>query len=69
MSYIQKDFLLNTKTAQTLYYEYAKDMPIFDYHCHLPEKQILENKPFGDVYEIWLAGVVIILFFPFGISS
>ena len=56
MSYIKRDFLLTNPTAQTLYYDYAKDMPIFDYHCHLPEKQILENKPFSDIYEIWLAG-------------
>lgn len=56
MSYIKKDFLLTSKTANDLYYGYAKDMPIFDYHCHLPEKQILENMPFGDLFEIWLAG-------------
>ncbi len=56
MSYITKDFLLNNQTAKDLYFGYAKDMPIFDYHCHLPEKQILENKPFSDVFEIWLAG-------------
>ena len=56
MSYIKENFLLTNKTAEKLYFEYAKDMPIFDYHCHLPEKQILENKPFGDVFEIWLAG-------------
>ncbi|MBQ8296067.1 MAG: glucuronate isomerase [Clostridia bacterium] len=56
MSYIKDNFLLTNKTAETLYLTYAKDMPIFDYHCHLPEKQILENKPFEDVYEIWLAG-------------
>ncbi|MBO5873058.1 MAG: glucuronate isomerase [Clostridia bacterium] len=56
MSYIREDFLLTTKTANDLYYGYAKDMPIFDYHCHLPEKQILENNPFSDVFEIWLAG-------------
>ena len=56
MSYIKDNFLLTTKTAELLYNEYAKDMPIFDYHCHLPEKQILENKPFNDVFEIWLAG-------------
>ena len=31
-------------------------MPIFDYHCHLPEKQILENKPFNDIFEVWLGG-------------
>lgn len=56
MSYIKDNFLLTNKTAEKLYFGYAKDMPIFDYHCHLPEKQILENKPFEDVYQIWLAG-------------
>ena len=56
MSYIKNNFLLTNETAERLYFSYAKDMPIFDYHCHLPEKQILENKPFNDVFEIWLAG-------------
>ena len=56
MSYIKNNFLLTSETAERLYFNYAKDMPIFDYHCHLPEKQILENKPFNDVFEIWLAG-------------
>ncbi|MBQ7369158.1 MAG: glucuronate isomerase [Clostridia bacterium] len=56
MSYVKENFLLTNKTAEKLYSAYAKDMPIFDYHCHLPEKQILENKPFNDVFEIWLAG-------------
>ena len=56
MSYIKDNFLLTNKTAEKLYFLYAKDMPIFDYHCHLPEKQILENKSFEDVFQIWLAG-------------
>ena len=56
MSYLKDNFLLKNKTAERLYFNFAKDMPIFDYHCHLPEKQILENKTFNDVYEIWLAG-------------
>lgn len=56
MSYIKEAFLLGNKTAEKLYSDYAKDMPIFDYHCHLPEKQILENKQFEDIFEIWLAG-------------
>ena len=43
MSYVKENFLLTTKTAEKLYKEYASDMPIFDYHCHLPEKAILEN--------------------------
>lgn len=56
MSYIKKNFLLKNEIAEKLYFDYAKDMPIFDYHCHLPERQILENKPFSDLFEIWLAG-------------
>ena len=56
MSYIKENFLLTNKTAERLYFNYAKDMPIFDYHCHLPEKQILANAQFNDVFEIWLAG-------------
>lgn len=56
MSYLKKNFLLTTKTAEKLYFDYAKKMPIFDYHCHLPEKQILENARFSNIYEIWLAG-------------
>ena len=56
MSYIQDNFLLTTKTAERLYNHYAKDMPIFDYHCHLPESMILENRPFEDLWELWLSG-------------
>ncbi len=56
MSYIDDDFLLANDTAKKLYNEYAKDMPIIDYHCHLPEKQILDNQPFEDLYQIWLNG-------------
>lgn len=56
MSYIKENFLLRNKTAEKLYFDYAEKMPVFDYHCHLSEKQILENKPFNDVYEIWLGG-------------
>ncbi len=56
MSYLKDNFLLTNKTAERLYFNYAKDMPIFDYHCHLSEKQILENKPFNDLFEIWLSG-------------
>lgn len=56
MSYLKDDFLLENKTAERLYKTYAKDMPVFDYHCHLPEKQILENKRFNDIYEVWLGG-------------
>ena len=56
MSYIKDNFLLTTKMAEKLYFDYAKDRPIFDYHCHLPEAMILANEPFADIYEIWLKG-------------
>ena len=52
MSYLKDDFLLKNETAAKLYETYAKDMPIFDYHCHLSEKQILENKRFNDIAEV-----------------
>ena len=54
--FITENFLLNSKTAEVLYHEYAKDMPIIDYHNHLSPKQIAENKPFGNITEAWLGG-------------
>ncbi len=56
MSYIKDNFLLRNRTAEKLYRTYAEKMPIIDYHCHLSEKQILENKPIEDIYEVWLSG-------------
>ena len=56
MGFIHEDFLLQTKWAQRLYHEYAKDKPILDYHCHLPPNDIAENRRFKDLYEIWLEG-------------
>ena len=56
MSYLKHNFLLSNKTAERLYFDYAEGMPIFDYHCHLPEREILENKPFDDIAKLWLGG-------------
>ena len=54
--FIKKDFLLRSAAAEQLYHEYAADMPIIDYHCHLPVVQIAEDHRFADLAEIWLAG-------------
>ena len=54
--FLDDNFLLQTDAAQKLYFDYAKDQPIYDYHCHLPPKDIAENKNFGNLAEIWLAG-------------
>ncbi len=56
MSFIHEDFLLGTKAAQRLYHDYAEAEPILDYHCHLPPREIAENRRFQDLFEIWLEG-------------
>lgn len=56
MSYLKSNFLLKNKTSEKLYFDYASNMPIFDYHCHLSEYQIYENKQFENIFQIWLAG-------------
>ena len=38
--FLDDNFLLQTDAAQKLYFDYAKDQPIYDYHCHLPPKEI-----------------------------
>jgi glucuronate isomerase len=54
--FLDENFLLNTKTAQTLYHDYARDMPIIDYHCHLSPKQIAEDTRFENLTQPWLSG-------------
>ncbi|WP_206077570.1 glucuronate isomerase [Pontibacter sp. SGAir0037] len=56
MSFIDENFLLQTKTAQRLYHEHAKNMPIIDYHCHLSPEDIANNRQFKNLTEIWLEG-------------
>lgn len=54
--FLDENFLLHTATAQRLYHEYAKDMPIIDYHCHLPPQQIAEDTRFENITQAWLYG-------------
>lgn len=54
--FMDENFLLKTKTAQRLYHEYAKGMPIIDYHCHLPPQQIAEDHVFENLTQVWLYG-------------
>lgn len=53
-TFLDENFLLDCRTAEMLYYDYAKDMPIIDYHCHLNSKEIAENKKYSNITEIWL---------------
>ena len=54
--FLDKDFLLTTKTAQKLYTEHAEMLPIIDYHCHVSPREIYEDKRFENITELWLGG-------------
>ena len=50
------NFLLENNTALTLYNEYAKDLPIVDYHCHIESKEIAEDTNYENITKLWLGG-------------
>lgn len=54
--FMDKDFLLTTKTAKEIYKRGAEKTPIFDWHCHLSPKEIYENKKPRDIAQLWLGG-------------
>lgn len=56
MEFMDDNFLLRGATAQRLYHDYARDMPILDYHCHLPPHQIADNHNFLNLTQAWLYG-------------
>lgn len=56
MAFIHDDFLLQSPAAKRLYHQFAEAEPIFDYHCHLPPRDIAENRQFKDLFEICLEG-------------
>lgn len=53
---MDENFLLNNQVAVDLYHNYAKNMPIYDYHCHLNPEEIRNNKRYKNITEIWLGG-------------
>lgn len=55
-SFLTNHFLLQSDVAEQLYHDFAKPMPIIDYHCHLPPDEIAQNKQFRNMSEIWLKG-------------
>lgn len=55
-AFMDKDFLLHSETAKTLYHQHAAKMPIIDYHCHIDPREIYEDKVFSSLSEVWLGG-------------
>ena len=55
-AFLDENFLLETPTAQLLYHDHVKNLPIIDYHCHLDPKLIAKNHRFKNITELWLSG-------------
>lgn len=53
-SFFGEDYLLTSELAVRLYESYAKDLPIFDYHCHLSPKDIAEDRVYDNIGQLWL---------------
>jgi len=56
MNFLTEDFLLSNDFAKTLYHNYAKSLPIIDYHCHLSPQDIANDRQFDNLTKIWLDG-------------
>ncbi len=54
--FLSEDFLLETDSSRQLFFNFASQMPIIDYHNHLPPNEIAEDKIFENVTQIWLNG-------------
>ena len=52
--FLNRDFLLSTETAKTLYHGTAEQLPILDYHCHIPPREIAEDRKFDSITQVWL---------------
>ncbi|NJM39064.1 MAG: glucuronate isomerase [Akkermansiaceae bacterium] len=54
MSYLEKDFFLTTETARVLFHDVAAAQPIIDFHTHLPVPDLVENRSYQNLTELWL---------------
>ena len=43
--FMDENYLLQSGAARELYHGFAKEMPIIDYHNHLPPEQIAVDQP------------------------
>jgi len=54
--FLDQNFLLKTSAAEILFHEYAVEMPIIDYHCHLSAEDIARDQRFENLTRAWLEG-------------
>lgn len=55
-AFMDENFLLETPTAQKLFHEYASQVPVLDYHCHINPQEIAEDRKFENITQVWLGG-------------
>ena len=55
-NFMDEDFLLSTDTAKHLFHDFAEELPIIDYHCHLSPQEIAEDVKFDNITRVWLGG-------------
>ena len=55
-TFITDNFLLQNKYAEELYHKYAAPQPIIDYHNHLPPAEIVADRQFETISQVWLSG-------------
>ena len=55
-AFMDKDFLLSTDTAKELYHDFAAQVPVLDYHCHINPQEIAEDRRFENITQLWLGG-------------
>lgn len=54
--FMGKEFLLESPLASHLYHDYAENMPIVDYHCHISPEEIYKDRKFENITQVWLGG-------------
>ena len=54
--FMDKDFLLTTETSKKLYHDFASQVPVLDYHCHINPREIAEDRKFENITQVWLGG-------------
>lgn len=53
---IHERFLLQSEEAFRLYQEHAANLPIIDYHTHLPPAEIAADRGWENISQVWLNG-------------
>lgn len=56
MGIINENFMFTNEIGKKLFFDYAKDLPIIDYHCHLVPEMIANDYKFKDTYDLFLGG-------------